>query len=122
MLGKKLGSMKKLAKRDKSILAGPSYFDYGSLRENQVRCKPTNTPTGTFPVYVGEKRERFVVHTNHLSHPLFKILLDKARDEFGFGQRSGLVLPCSVDAFQGIMIAVENSNGFDFGDLVGEFL
>ncbi|CAA0841030.1 SAUR-like auxin-responsive protein family [Striga hermonthica] len=114
--------MKKLAKRVKSIRAGPSYYDYGLLRENEERLKPMNTPTGTFPVYVGEKRERFVVHRNHLSHPLFKILLDKARDEFGFGQRSGLVLPCSVGAFQEIMIAVENSNGFDFGDLVGEFL
>ncbi|KAL7251420.1 hypothetical protein ACSBR1_013288 [Camellia fascicularis] len=45
------------------------------------------TPTGHFAVYVGKERRRFVVPTGFLSHPLFKMLLEKAYDEFGFEQR-----------------------------------
>ncbi|XP_028108995.1 auxin-responsive protein SAUR21-like [Camellia sinensis] len=65
------------------------------------------TPTGHFAVYVGEERQRFVVPTGFLSHPLFKMLLDKAYDEFGFQQRDGLVVPCSVAAFQEVVSAVQ---------------
>lgn len=83
----------------------------------------TTTPTGTFAVYVGDERRRFVVPTGYLSHPLFRMLLDKAYNEFGFEQKSGLVVPCSVAAFQEVVSAVECCNGnFHFGDLVEEFL
>ncbi|GFP97525.1 indole-3-acetic acid-induced protein arg7 [Phtheirospermum japonicum] len=120
MLGKKLDSMKKLVKKVKTIGANSS-IEYCSVRESDKGSTAT-TPTGTFPVYVGEKRLRFVVPTSYISHPLFKILLEKAYNEFGFEQKKGLVVPCSVAAFQEIIAAVESSNGFDFGDLVEEFL
>lgn len=130
MLCKKLCSVKKLAKKVKAISVNnnanntqPPHYecllgdDYGG-RGGSMR-----TPTGTFPVYVGEYRERFVVPTSHLSHPLFKIMLEKAYDEYGFEQRNGLVVPCSVAAFQEVISAVECCNGkFHFGDLVEEFL
>ncbi|KAI4341973.1 hypothetical protein MLD38_026640 [Melastoma candidum] len=81
------------------------------------------TPTGFFPLYVGEDRTRFLVPTGFLSHPLFRMLLDKAQEEFGFQQRSGLVLPCSVAAFQEVLNAVRDCNTkFYFGELVEEFL
>ncbi|KAL7258852.1 hypothetical protein ACSBR1_004877 [Camellia fascicularis] len=64
------------------------------------------TPTGHFAVYVGEERWRFVVPTGFLSHPLFKMLLEKAYDKFGFEQRDGLVVPCSVAAFREVVSAV----------------
>ncbi|KAL3655232.1 hypothetical protein CASFOL_001018 [Castilleja foliolosa] len=126
MLGKKLDLMKKLVKKVKAIGANstivPSYYEYWSLREGEKAGSTATMPTGTFPVYVGEKRLRFVVPTSYLSHPLFKILLEKAYNEFGFDQQNGLVVPCSVAAFQEITSAVESSNGFDFGDLVKEFI
>uniref|UniRef100_A0A7N0UXD3 SAUR family protein n=1 Tax=Kalanchoe fedtschenkoi TaxID=63787 RepID=A0A7N0UXD3_KALFE len=82
-----------------------------------------STPTGYFAVYVGEERRRFVVRTSFLSHPLFKMLLEKASREFGFQQRDGLVVPCSVLAFQEVINSVKCCNGkFEFGDLVDEFL
>lgn len=134
MLGKKIGSMKKFARRAKGMgmiigLDQPSsQYEY-LLRERDSSeaaagyCSPSNTPTGTFAVYVGEERQRFVVPTGYLSHPLFKMLLDKAYNEFGFDQKSGLVVPCSVAAFQEVVSAVECCNGnFHFGDLVEEFL
>lgn len=86
-------------------------------------AKSSGTPTGFFAVYVGEERKRFVVPTGSLSHPLFKMLLEKAHDEFGFEQRNGLVVPCSVSTFQEVLNAVECCNGrFDFGNLVEEFI
>ncbi|XP_028105041.1 auxin-responsive protein SAUR50-like, partial [Camellia sinensis] len=64
------------------------------------------TPIGHFAVYVGKERRRFVVPTGFLFHPPFKMLLEKAYDEFGFEQRDGLVVPCSVAAFQEVVSAV----------------
>ncbi|KAK4432574.1 Auxin-responsive protein SAUR50 [Sesamum alatum] len=123
--------MKKLAKKVKVIGNAdrqPSHYEY-LLRDNDggasspTPTTPTTTPTGTFVMYVGDDRQRFVVPTGYLSHPLFKILLEKAYNEFGFNQRNGLVVPCSVAAFQEVVSAVECCNGkFDFGDLVEEFL
>ncbi|KAL0338653.1 UNVERIFIED_CONTAM: Auxin-responsive protein SAUR50 [Sesamum angustifolium] len=102
--------MKKLARKVKSM---------GGSTGGRPRHKPISgdnegsptTPTGTFPVYVGEKRQRFVVPMSYLSHPLFKIMLGKAYDEFGFEQRNGLAVPCSVTAFLEVISAVECCNG-----------
>ena len=33
----------------------------------------------------------------YLSHPIFLMLLDKAREEYGFKQTAGLMVPCIVD-------------------------
>lgn len=127
MLGKKLGSMKKLAKKIKSVNntdPEPSHCEC-LLKCNEEGSSPTSTstPVGTFAMYVGPDRQRFVVPTSYLSHPLFKMLLDKAHNEFGFDQRNGLEVPCSVAAFQEVISAVECCNGkFDFGDKVEEFI
>ncbi|CAA2937914.1 auxin-responsive SAUR15-like [Olea europaea subsp. europaea] len=129
MLGKKLGSMKKLAKKVKAIGNTNRQLSQKHeylLREEEGGVSPTTTtttPIGTFAVYVGEDRQRFTVPTGYLSHPLFKILLEKAYNEFGFQQRNGLVVPCCVTVFQEVISAVECCNGkFDFGDWVEEFI
>ncbi|KAL2939215.1 Auxin-responsive protein SAUR50 [Bienertia sinuspersici] len=81
---------------------------------------PTKIP-GFFAVYVGEGRERFLVPTRFLSHPLFKILLEKTYDEFGFEQKNGLIVPCSVSTFQEVVSAVESNHGrFDMRKLFEE--
>ncbi|KAG5584011.1 hypothetical protein MTR67_037829 [Solanum verrucosum] len=140
MLGKKFGSMKKLAKKAK-VIRSPSdnsihhdqsqHLEYLLVKDDQDQDYQGVSPTsaksskkmGTFAVYVGEERERFAVPTSYLSHPLFKILLEKTYNEFGFEQTNGLVVPCSVAAFQEVVNAVECCNGkFDFGGLVEEFL
>ncbi|XP_051114282.1 protein SMALL AUXIN UP-REGULATED RNA 54-like [Andrographis paniculata] len=122
MLPKRLVSMKKLARKLKSTTnvvdfsGEPRWRRYECLHSSDHR---TISMTGTFVVYVGEDRRRFTVPMNYLSHPLFKILLDKAYDEFGFDQQNGLVFPCSVAAFQEVITAVECCNGmFEFGELV----
>ncbi|KAB1222591.1 Indole-3-acetic acid-induced protein ARG7 [Morella rubra] len=78
---------------------------------------------GFFALYVGENHQRFVVPTSFLSHPLFKMLLEKSYSEFGFEQSTGLVVPCSVSTFEEVLKAVECSEGkFELGKLVEELI
>ncbi|CAA0833882.1 SAUR-like auxin-responsive protein family [Striga hermonthica] len=43
--------------------------------------------------------QRFSIPISYLYHPLFQILLDKAREVYGYNASGPLVLPCSVDDF-----------------------
>ncbi|KAK1420770.1 hypothetical protein QVD17_22624 [Tagetes erecta] len=132
MLGKKIGSFKNLAKKAKvqgDIKRSQSerllkYKDNQEEASFSPSCSsPRKTPTGFFTIYVGEERRRFVVPTSYLSHPLFKLLLEKSSEEFGFGQKNGLVVPCSVKAFQEVVNAVETCNGkCDLSNLVEEII
>ncbi|KAH1039800.1 hypothetical protein J1N35_041543 [Gossypium stocksii] len=125
MLGKKMGSLKKLAKKVKGMGGGggeQSHYEC-LLRENEQMSPSASTPSGFFAVYVGGGEERFVVPTSFLSHPLFKMLLEKSSNEYGFEQRNKLIVPCTVSTFQDVVNAVECCNGkFDFGKLVEELL
>ncbi|KAG6433908.1 hypothetical protein SASPL_105527 [Salvia splendens] len=117
---KKLGQMKILAKKVKSIGSNEASYDDNLLGDD---LSEATTPVGTFPLYVGKCRQRFVVPTGYLSHPLFKIMLEKAYNEFGFDQRDVLVVPCSVAAFEEVISAIQWCNPkFDFGELVQEFI
>ncbi|CAL5387395.1 unnamed protein product [Camellia sinensis] len=121
MLGKKISSVKKLAKKVK-VRGNPNPSQKKCLlqtkcddHEEEGSSSPPQTaspgtPTGHFAVYVGEERRRFVVPIGFLSHPLFKMLLEKAYDEFGFEQRAGLVVPCSVAAFQEVRVGMANQS------------
>ncbi|KAJ4971456.1 hypothetical protein NE237_004555 [Protea cynaroides] len=112
-------SVKKLAKKVKVIGSSRQSLHYESLPAEGNDESSAKIPPGFFALYVGEERQRFVVPTNFLSHPLFKILMDKMYDEFGFDQRNGLVVPCSVSTFQEVLDAVQCCHGqFDLGRLV----
>ncbi|KAL6635195.1 hypothetical protein ACP70R_027866 [Stipagrostis hirtigluma subsp. patula] len=59
---------------------------------------------GWLAVRVGEEDggggERFVIPIAYLYHPLFRRLLEAARDAYGYDYSAGpLRLPCSVDEF-----------------------
>lgn len=121
-------SFKKLAKKAKTMGGGvdreqsPHHEFLLGESEEEVPSSP-KTPNGFFAVYVGDEHRRFAVPTSYLSHPLFKMLLEKASNEFGFEQRERLVVPCSVSTFQEVLGAIESCNGrFDFGKLVEEFI
>ncbi|KAK7268014.1 hypothetical protein RIF29_20696 [Crotalaria pallida] len=135
MLGKKMVSFKKLAKKVKSTSGAhpnndPPYHECLLKRSYKEEEESTNsllttptTPTGFFALYVGDERQRYVVPTSYLSHPLFKMLLEKAYDEFGFAQRNGLVVPCSVSSFEEVVNAVEcNKGNVDLCKIFQEFV
>lgn len=69
---------------------------YLSLEET----KGSDVPKGHLPVYVGTDRSRFIIPATHLNHPLFRQLLEKIEEEFGFDHEMGLFIPCEESAFE----------------------
>ncbi|KAF6135305.1 hypothetical protein GIB67_000450 [Kingdonia uniflora] len=47
---------------------------------------------------------RFVIPVNFLALPDFRVLMDRAAEEYGFEQEGGLRLPCDEEYFQDIMV------------------
>ncbi|KAG2690137.1 hypothetical protein I3760_09G173000 [Carya illinoinensis] len=67
---------------------------------NEEKSIPKDVPKGHLVVYVGENSTRFVIKVTILNHPLFKALLDQARDEYDFtGTDSKLCIPCDENLF-----------------------
>ncbi|PWA35213.1 SAUR-like auxin-responsive protein family [Artemisia annua] len=122
---KRISSLKILTKKakvrfsDESSQPKRSFKDY----EEEASSPSSKTPPGFFTLYVGEERHRFVVPMGYLSHPVFKMMLEKSANEFGFTQENGLVVPCSVNAFQEMVSVVESCNGrCDLSNLIGELV
>ncbi|KAK8477174.1 hypothetical protein V6N13_057969 [Hibiscus sabdariffa] len=69
---------------------------------------PPDVPKGYLAVYVGLELRRFIIPTSYLSHPVFKVLLEKAEEEFGYGHNGGLTLPCEIETFKYLLKCIEN--------------
>ncbi|XP_027190939.1 protein SMALL AUXIN UP-REGULATED RNA 51-like [Cicer arietinum] len=69
---------------------------------------PPDVPKGYLAVYVGPELRRFIIPTTYLSHSLFKMLLEKAAEEFGFDQSGGLTIPCEIETFKYLLNCIEN--------------
>jgi SAUR family protein len=69
-------------------------------RSAPARQKPSE---GCFSVYVGARRQRFVVRTECLNHPLFRALLEEAEEAFGYAGAGPLELPCDAQAFAEVL-------------------
>ena len=68
---------------------------------------PVDVPKGYIPVYVGPEHRRFVVPTAYLGLPVFKLLLEKAEEEFGFDHQGALTIPCEIETFKYILQFME---------------
>lgn len=64
---------------------------------------PPDVPEGYLAVYVGRERRRFIIPTDYLSRPVFRTLLDRAEEEFGFDHQGGLTIPCEVNVFKQVL-------------------
>ncbi|KAK9705668.1 hypothetical protein RND81_07G074800 [Saponaria officinalis] len=73
---------------------------------------PPDVLKGFLAVYVGEEipRRRFIIPTKYLSHHLFKVLLEKAEEEFGFDHDGGLTIPCEIETFKYLLNCIETEN------------
>ncbi|XP_020597748.1 auxin-induced protein 15A-like, partial [Phalaenopsis equestris] len=69
---------------------------------------PPDVPEGYMPVYVGQEKRRFVIPMTYLGQPVFRLLLEKAADEFGFDQMGALTLPCEIETFKFILQVMEH--------------
>ncbi|KAF8054942.1 hypothetical protein N665_1308s0007 [Sinapis alba] len=72
-------------------------------------------PHGCFTVYVGPTKQRIVVKTKLLNHPLFINLLEEAETEYGYRRDGPIVLPCEVDFFFKVLADMK-SNGDDYDE------
>ncbi|XP_037442552.1 auxin-responsive protein SAUR50-like [Triticum dicoccoides] len=83
----------------------------GLITKTLDRCWSTpmrNKPAeGCFSVYVGAGRQRFVVRTECVNHPLFRALLKEAEEVFGYADAGPLELPCNAEAFAGVLEQIE---------------
>ncbi|KAL0426749.1 UNVERIFIED_CONTAM: Auxin-induced protein 15A [Sesamum latifolium] len=69
---------------------------------------PSDVPRGYLAVYVGPELRRFIIPTSYLSDPLFKVLLEKVEEEFGFDHSGGLTIPCDIETFKYLLQCMEN--------------
>lgn len=71
------------------------------------RGKQQAATEGCFTVCVGAGRQRFVVRTECVNHPLFRALLEEAEEAFGYPAAGPLALPCDADAFVRVLEQIE---------------
>ncbi|XP_022998729.1 auxin-responsive protein SAUR71-like [Cucurbita maxima] len=67
----------------------------------------SDVPKGYLAVYVGPELRRFIIPTSYLSHLVFKVLLEKAEEEYGFDHSGGLTLPCEIETFKYLLKYME---------------
>eukprot|EP01018_Ginkgo_biloba_P027697 Gb_25123 [translate_table: standard] len=82
-----------------------SSFSYDSDEEccRSPASTPPDVPEGYLAVYVGMERKRFIIPTSYLSRPVFRTLLQKAEEEFGFDHKGGLTIPCETVIFEEVL-------------------
>lgn len=78
-----------------------------STKENKTKCKVA--PHGCFSVYVGPEKQRFVIKTKYVNHPLFRILLEDAEKEYGFISDGPILLPCDVNLFYKVLAEMDSN-------------
>lgn len=71
-----------------------------SISDCEEESRSHDVPEGSLPVYVGEKRRRFVIPTSYLSNSAFRALLEKSEDEYGLRCEGGLRIACTPDVFE----------------------
>ncbi|KAK1309517.1 hypothetical protein QJS10_CPA09g02059 [Acorus calamus] len=93
----------------KWVVSSPATTDYSQLGVSEVEeAIPRDVPKGHLVVYVGEEQKRFVVRVGSLSHPLFKALLERAREEYEFTSDSKLWIPCDESIFVGVLRCIHS--------------
>ncbi|KAF6139836.1 hypothetical protein GIB67_009683 [Kingdonia uniflora] len=71
---------------------------------------PPDVPKGYLAVYVGPELRRFIIPTSYLSHTVFKVLLEKAEEEFGFDNKGALTIPCEIETFKYLIKCLETNH------------
>ncbi|KAM3276559.1 hypothetical protein ACQJBY_044774 [Aegilops geniculata] len=73
---------------------------------------------GCFSVYVSVDRQRFVARTECVNHPLFRVLLEEAKEMFGYAATGPLELPCNSEAFVGVLEQIKEEVRPPHGELL----
>ncbi|KAL3531948.1 hypothetical protein ACH5RR_005469 [Cinchona calisaya] len=70
---------------------------------HERKTVPKDVPKGHLVVYVGECHKRFVIKITLLEHPLFRALLDHAREVYDFAADTKLCIPCDESIFLSVV-------------------
>jgi len=95
---------------------------YNSLGSRSPKGDNSNNhlpPTGCLSLYVGPEKERFIIRTAHLNHPLFRTLLDEAELAYGYAAAGPLVLPCDVKSFLDTLWEMEKESAVERSPICG---
>lgn len=90
----------------RGLIGGATTSDDPENRGKKCRV----VPDGCFSIYVGPQKQRFVIKTEYVNHPLFKTLLEEAELEYGYSTEGPLMLPCDVDTFVKVLVEIEYSD------------
>lgn len=124
-----LGGRKNYSPQSRRVLVKKSkscpQLDYTSANKYSCGEKRQIAPEGCFSVYVGPEKQRFVIKTRYVNHPLFKTLLEEAESEYGYSSEGPLALPCNVEIFSKLLVEMDsdeiNQNGCHFSRSVGSY-
>ncbi|XAR67226.1 hypothetical protein NMG60_11013706 [Bertholletia excelsa] len=95
---------------DRRLKGSSKYPDLDEDSSVQSLDPPVGVPKGYLAVYVGPELRRFIIPASYLSQPLFKILLEKVEEEFGFEHNGGLTIPCDTETFKYLLQHMEAHN------------
>lgn len=104
------GIRRALVKRSKSwpgLQYSEEDYNKGGGKKGRI------APEGCFSVYVGPQKQRFVIKTEYVNHPLFKVLLEEAESEYGYHTQGPLALPCHVDIFLKVLLEMDSDHDHD---------
>ncbi|GAA0160455.1 hypothetical protein LIER_39045 [Lithospermum erythrorhizon] len=103
-----------LIRKSKSFPCISSSSREGNEGSTSCNIKKINCcPEGCFSVYVGPEKQRFVIKTEYVNHPLFKMLLEEAESEYGYNCGGPLVLPCEVSFFVKVLAEMDSKEEND---------
>lgn len=75
---------------------------------------PSDVPEGFLAVYVGSERQRFVISANYLKHQMFKEVLEKSAEEYGYEHKGGLPIACDVAYFEHLLWSIKSKSPGSF--------
>jgi len=74
---------------------------------------PVGVPEGCLAVYVGPEMRRFVIQARFLYNRVFRELLRRSEEEYGFETEGGLRIPCETGVFEKLLWQLENGGSTD---------
>ncbi|KAM0949288.1 putative small auxin-up RNA [Dioscorea sansibarensis] len=99
--------LRKWRKMSRQVLAAWTSYSNGDWKlitcMDEEEVIPKDVPKGHMVVYVGEEYKRYVIRVAFLEHPLFRALLERAREVYEFNSDSKLCIPCDENIFIAVL-------------------
>ncbi|RWW60211.1 hypothetical protein BHE74_00032797 [Ensete ventricosum] len=74
------------------------------------RPQEDEVPPGLHAVYVGKSRRRYLVSSDLVDHPLFRVLVARTGGSVGGSTGAGTVVGCEVVLFDHLLWMLENAD------------